>query len=48
MFLGIDDIRTLLNDLEKLNILTRLEFESNKLTTLVWLGTKNLKNQMDK
>ena len=45
---GLEDIRTSLNGLEKYEMLTRQEFILNRRGTLVWLGPKDQQNKMDK
>ena len=47
-FLGLDDIRTSLNDLEKCEILTRQEVISTQHGTPGWSGSKYHQNKTDK
>ena len=47
-FLGIEDIRTSLNVLEKCEILTRQELVPNWRNTPVWPGPKDQQNKTDK
>ena len=47
-FLGIEDIRTSLNVLEKCEILTRQELVPNWCNTPVWPGPKDQQNKTDK
>ena len=47
-FLGIEDIRTSLNGLEKCEILTRQELVPTRRGTPGWHGPKNQQNKTDK
>ena len=47
-FLAIEDIRTLLNGLEKCEILTRQELIPTRRGTSGWFGPKDQQNKMDK
>ena len=47
-FLGIEDIRTSLNCLEKCEILNRQELISTRRGTPGWSGPKNQQNKTDK
>ena len=46
--LGIEDIQTPLNGLEKCEILTRQELAPTRRTTPVWSGPKDQQNKTDK
>ena len=47
-FLGIEDIRTLLNDLKKCEILTRQGLVPTQCSTSGWSGPKDQQNKTDK
>ena len=47
-FLGLEDNRTSLNDLEKCEILTRQELVPTRRSTLGWSGNKDQQNKTDK
>ena len=47
-FLGLEDIRTSLNDLENCEILTRQELVPTRRSTLGWSGPKDQQNKTDK
>ena len=47
-FLGLEDIRTSLNDLENCEILTRQELVPTQRSTLGWSGPKDQQNKTDK
>ena len=47
-FLGLEDNRTSLNDLEKCEILTRQELIPTRRSTLGWSGNKDQQNKTDK
>ena len=47
-FLGIENIRTSLNDLEKCEILTRQELVPTVRRTAGWSGPKDQQNKTDK
>ena len=47
-FLGIEDIRTSLNGLEKCEIITRQELVPIHTTTTGWSGRKDQQNKTDK
>ena len=47
-FLAIEDIRTLLNGLEKCEILTRQELIPNRRGTSGWFGPNDQQNKMDR
>ena len=47
-FLGIEDIRTLLNDLKKCEILTRQGLVPTQCSTPGWSGSKDQQNKTDK
>ena len=47
-FLGIEDIRTLLNDLKKCKILTRQGLVPTQCSTPGWSGPKDQQNKTDK
>ena len=47
-FLGLEDNRTSLNDLEKCEILTKQELVPTRRSTLGWSGNKDQQNKTDK